>query len=150
MGKTGFWYISAAIELKLLVFVWIIEIKKIKKNPAGESMFFNRPGVAGAVLQTPFWLIHSLTNSSFSSKYSRHLHSQTVWARDLEFWENVHLPWCVTCHISHVTGHMLCFTCCVSHIACHIKIKKIKLKKKRKKVVELVSGGSVINGAYLV
>ena len=43
-------------------------------------------------------------------------------------------------------------TCQVSGVTCHMstkKIKKIKIKK-IDKVVELVGGGSVINGAYPV
>ena len=46
---------------------------------------------------------------------------------------------CVTCHVSHVTCH-------VSHVTCHMS----HVKKKFDKVVELVGGGSVINGAYPV
>ena len=49
------------------------------------ALIFNRPGVAVAVLQAPLSLIHSLTKSSFSSKYSEHLHSQAVRARKLTF-----------------------------------------------------------------
>ena len=71
-----------------------------------KSLLLKRPGVAGTVLQTFLWLIDWLTNSSFSSKSSRHLHSKTVWARDLKCWENVHLPPHVTCHVSHVMCHM--------------------------------------------
>ena len=37
----------------------------------------------------------------------KQLHSQTVWARDLKFWENVHLSPCATCHMSHVLCHNL-------------------------------------------
>ena len=56
---------------------------------------------------------NSLTDWSFSSKYSRHLQFQTVWARDKKLLENVHLSPCVTCHVSHITCHM-------SHVTCHI------------------------------
>ena len=73
----------------------------------------NRLGVARAVLQTPLLLIHSLSDSSFSSKSSRHLHFQTIWARDPQFWENVHLSPSVTFHLS-------CVTCHESHVTCHI------------------------------
>ena len=50
-----------------------------------ENNVFNRPGVAGAVLQIPPSLIDSVSNSSFPSKYSKHHNSQTVRARDLKF-----------------------------------------------------------------
>ena len=51
---------------------------------------------------------------------SEHIHSQTIRARDLKFWEKVHLP-------PPVMRHMSCVTC--------------------HKVVKLVGGGFVINGA---
>ena len=44
---------------------------------------------AGAVLQTPPSLIDSVSQSAFSSKYSKHHNSQTVKARDLKLWHNV-------------------------------------------------------------
>ena len=66
---------------------------------------FNRPGVAGAVLQTP----SSLSDWSFSSQSWKPHYSLAVRARELKFWENVHSPptftfhvSCVTCHVSHV------------------------------------------------
>ena len=73
-----------------------------------KNLVFNRPNVAGAVLHTPLSLINSLTDSSFSSKSSRHLHLLTVWARDLKLWDNIYLPTCVTCpcHVSLVTCYV--------------------------------------------
>ena len=44
-------------------------------------MMINRPGVAGAALQTA----SSLAESAFSSRYSQHHKSQTVRARQLKF-----------------------------------------------------------------
>ena len=71
---------------------------------------FNRPGVAGAVLQTPLSLIHSIihkvTRPFPSNLQNTFLHSQTVWARYLKLWENVQFPTCVSCHMSRVTYHM--------------------------------------------
>ena len=106
---------------------------------------FNRPSVAVAVLQTPFLLINWLSESAFSSKFPANLHSQAVRARELKFWDNIHLPQhiichmsCVTCQMSFVTCHMSCVTCIVSHVLFF------------NKVVKLVGGGSVINGAYPV
>ena len=114
--------------------------KKLMKN-----IIVNRPSVAGAVLKSYPSLtdsfIHSFIEWSFSSESSRHCLSQTWRAGELKFWEIVHPPPCVTCHVSHVmchmscvTCHMWCVTCNVSHVACHM--------------MELVGGGSVINGAY--
>ena len=63
---------------------------------------FNRPGVAGAVLQTPLLLISSLDNlvtlceNIFKTPY----YSQTVGARELTFLKSVHTPPHVTCHMT--------------------------------------------------
>ena len=46
---------------------------------------FNRPGVAGAVLQTPPWLIHSFIDWCFSSRSSQHHYTHSVRARKLKF-----------------------------------------------------------------
>ena len=65
----------------------------------------------------------------------------------------------VTCHMSHVTCHLSHVTCHLSHVTCHMSKyiyiyffflnydKKYPLKK-LDKVVELVCGGYIINGAY--
>ena len=52
-----------------------------------------------------------LSESAFSSKSSEHLHSQTLRARELTFWEKFHLNPPVTCYVSHVMCHMSCVTC---------------------------------------
>ena len=64
-------------------------------------------------------------------------------ARELKFWENVHPPPCVPCHVSHVTCHMSGITCYMSCVMCpmsHFFFTKF----------ELIGGGSVINRAYPV
>ena len=94
----------------LLVDIWILVHYSTPLSVY--SNLFNRPGVAGAVLQTPPLLINSLIMSSFCSESSRHCLSQTVKARELNFWGNVDLPPCVICHVSHVRYHM-------SHVACN-------------------------------
>ena len=75
------------------------------------------------------------------------LHSQTVRARELKFGEKVHLSIPVMCQVSHVTCHMSRVTCCVSPITCHMSSVRFFFLDK---VVKLVRGGSVINGAYPV
>ena len=60
-------------------------------------------------------------------------------ARELKFWENVHPPKRVTCHMSRVTCQMSHFF----YIYMYIYIYIFFLYK----VVELIGGGSVINGA---
>ena len=81
---------------------------------------FKRPGVAGAVLQTPLSLTDKLNNwlsqRSFSSRYSQYHKSQTVRARQLKFWENVLTTPCVMCHMSRVMCHVSRVTCHLSHV----------------------------------
>ena len=69
-----------------------------------KTNIFNRPGVAGAVLQTSSSLIKSVTKAAFSSESSQHHKSQTVRARKLKFWENVHPDYVshVRCQVSGV------------------------------------------------
>ena len=82
---------------------------------------FNRPSVAGDVLQTPWsFIIRSVTVSPLSSKSSKYYNFQTVRARELKCWEKIYHPLCVTCHMSHVMGHTSCVTCHVSHVTCHM------------------------------
>ena len=57
-----------------------------------------------------------------------------------------HVSWhisCVMCQISRVRCHMSCVTCHMSCVTCHLFFFPDK-------VVKLISGGSVINGAYHV
>ena len=81
-----------------------------------------RPGVAGAVLQTPpslvNWVIlfgnifHTL---SFLNR-KRYISDILIEGSSLTM---CHMS-CVTCHVSHVLCHMSCITCHVSHVMCHI------------------------------
>ena len=83
----------------------------------------NRPGVAGAVLQSPpsqiNWLIHSFTDPlvKISFKLSQ---SWTGRAREVTFWENVHATLCAMCHVSCVICHMSHVTYHLSHVTCHL------------------------------
>ena len=51
----------------------------------------------------------------------------------------------VTCHVSHVMCHVSRVTCHVSHVTCNFFSFFFS-----DKVVKLIGGGSVINGAYPV
>ena len=81
-------------------------------------MFFNRPGVARAVLQTPLSFIQSATDP-----FPPHLQN-IISPKPLEqgtsnfdtMFTNPDVSW-VRCHVSHVT-------CDVSHVKCKKKIKK--------------------------
>ena len=70
------------------------------------AVVFNRPGVAGAGLQTPPLLIHSFVHQLIkwpvSSGSSKHQYTQTVRAKELKLLENVHPPPCVTSQVSGV------------------------------------------------
>ena len=96
---------------------------------------FNRPGVAGVVLQTPLSLIHWLSEWAFSSKPSNHHYTQTIRARKLKLWDNVHLPPCVICHVSNVLCHVSGVRCHMSGVTCQVSNVK---KKNLDKVVKLV------------
>ena len=72
-------------------------------------------------------MIHWLSHSSFVDISSIPLQFQTIWARDLKFWENVHLPPCVKCHISRFKCHMSHNKRRVSHVNLNFRIKKKKL-----------------------
>ena len=88
--------------------------KCIVQLPTTISPIINRHGVVGAVLQTPLSFINYV-GQSVSDPFSQNIQNtlQTVRARDLKFWDNVHQPICVTCHMSYVRCH-------VPHITCHI------------------------------
>ena len=64
--------------------------------------------------------INSVSEWSFSSRSSKNHNSQTVRARQLTFWDIVHHPLCVTCHMSCFTCHLSGVTCHVSHVICHM------------------------------
>ena len=92
----------------------------ISIKPPSDTLYlwylvFNRPAVAGAVVQKPLSLINWLSKSSFSSKSSRHLHSKPD---DLGIWN---LRECSTpsmCHKSHVPWHM-------SYVTCHVTPSRV-------------------------
>ena len=77
----------------------------------GPSRLGNRPGVAGAVLQTPSLLSVGHPFVQISSK-------QTGRARELIFWEKVHLP-PATCHVACGMCHMSCVTCHIINLRKH-------------------------------
>ena len=84
-----------------------------------------------------YCLILSISESSIVKISSIHLHSQTVRARELISLEKLLLQ-PATCHVPHVECHMSRVTCNVSFILFSLFSDK---------VVKLVGGGSVINGA---
>ena len=96
----------------------------------------NRCVVARAVLQSLSLLISWFSEWVFSAKPSKHHYTQIVRARELKFWENVHPP-SVTCQVSGVRCQVSCVMC--FFLPCFFD-----------KVMELVGGVSVINGAYTV
>ena len=75
---------------------------------------FNRPGVAGAVLQTYSYLINNWVFCVFCGKSSKHLHSQVNRARNLKFGQNFKFSPLVTYHMSCVMRHL-------SYVTCHKK-----------------------------
>ena len=103
---------------------------------------FNRPRVAGAVLQSPPSLINSLSDPLVQNL------QDTVNTKLLELgswnFEKMFTPHHVShvrCQVSSVRCHMSRFRCHMSGVTCHFLSDK---------VVGLVGGGSVINGAWPV
>ena len=82
----------------------------------------NRPGVAGVVLQHPgHWFINWLIKWSFSSISSGQHYFQTVKAKDMKFWDNVHsCVSCVTCPWSRFRCHVSCVTWGGTHWWSHL------------------------------
>ena len=96
---------------------------------------FNRPGVAGAVLQTASSLIHSV-GQPFPPNLQNIINHKP---EELGSWnfERMFTPH----NMSHVT-------CCMSRVTCHMSYVIIIIFFY--KVVKFMGGGSVINGAYPV
>ena len=110
--------------------------------------FFNRPGVAGAVLQTPSWLTDLITLFLQIFKTPSLPNHNSLGAdilRGCSPSTTCHPPTCVTCHVSYVTCHMSLVTCQMSIDNIIIIIIFFFLKS-----MELVVPGSVFNGAYPV
>ena len=81
-------------------------------DPVWQGLFYNH---------IHDWFIHSLSHwVILFSQSSRNHKSQTVRARDLPFWEFVHPPPCVTCHMSHVKCHVSGVRCQVSPVMCQM------------------------------
>ena len=100
------------------------------------KLLINRPSVAGA---------DRLVKIS-----SKHSQSQTGRARKLTFWENVHPTLYVMCHVSCVTCQVSPVTSQPSRVKVYFFLTIYLSFIKIYKVVELVSGVYVINGAYPV
>ena len=124
----GFLFCFFVIWLRFLESKYCTWNVYIKKNEMCDKCMDNTNKFYQFNISTTF-VISSLTNIfltniniNFSSKSLGHLHSLTVWNRDLTFWENVHLPPCVTCHVSYVTCPMSHVKGHMSHVTCHISL----------------------------
>ena len=116
---------------KFYLFSWNCEISYIWQTRCCWGLFYKH---------LHHWFIDSLIHQ-LSNPFVQNL-QDTVRAGELKFWENVHPPQSVTCH-------MLRVMCQLSRVRCHMS-HIIILFFYLDKVVELVGGGSVINGAYPV
>ena len=85
--------------------------------------------------------IHWVTESSFFSKTSKYHKSQTVRARDMNFWDNVHHPLFVMCHMSCVAYHFflqsgwtsswrVCYRWGLPRLVCSLTVSKSPLISK--------------------
>ena len=86
---------------------------------------FNRPGVAGAVLQSASWFIHSVSQS-VSQPFPPNLQNiinrkpEELGSWNFERMFTPHNMSHVTCRMSRVTCHMWHVTCHMSHVTCCI------------------------------
>ena len=83
-----------------------VDFMRLRVAPSG---VFNRPGVAMTVLQAPLWLPNLLTHP-FPSNFQKIITPDQLM---MKFWEKVHLPQHITCHVSHVSCH-------ASDVRCHV------------------------------
>ena len=68
-----------------------------------------------------FHVSHVIFHVSHVTSHVRWHHDyKTVIARILQFWESVHHPLCVTCHMTHIMCHMSPVTHHMVHVTCHI------------------------------
>ena len=73
---------------------------------------------AGAVLQSPPSLIHSLTDPLVYNLRTLSIPNRKSWQADIL--RECSLPPCVTCHMSYVMCHMSHIICHNSHVTCHM------------------------------
>ena len=115
-------------------FPWVLEHNMAVYSTHSSWQYFcmniiNRPGVAGAVLQSPLWLIKWLSDwVILKFKYI----ASTVNLKPEELGSS---------NFGECSSHTMCH---VSPFTCHF----FSSLKKLDKVVELVGGASVINKAY--
>ena len=98
-------------------FSFLLHIETVLKQNKQYIYFFNRPGVAGAILQTPLIFFDLLTDSlilceNIFNKHSlpNRKSSGTDILRERSPPLTCHVS-CVTCHMSHVTCHVSCGQC---------------------------------------
>ena len=109
----------------------------------------NRPSVAGDILQTFIndikWFIDLVILFLQTIKTSLHPNRKSQGAEISKECSSptIFCMSCVRCHLSCVRCPVSCFMCQVSGVMCHIFFFFFASP-----VVELVSGASVINGAY--
>ena len=117
---------------------WAIKDNWLKENKSQPKIFYLKKGliIPQTKLKAHIWKY----KSSFVTISLRHLHSQTVSARELKFLEKVDLPPPVTCHMSHVTCHMSCVICHMSLVTCLVSCVTFFLSFSFYRVVNLVGG----------
>ena len=143
------WLNSLATCISEPVFCW--KICKYARYPiilfVIYNCIFNRPGVAGAVLQSASSLIQSPRGHFLPNLQNIINHKPEELGRwNFERMFTPHYMSHVTCRISRVTCHVSHATCNMSHVLWHFFSSLLFWKK----VVKLFCEGSVINGAYPV
>ena len=127
-NKTGFdvnmaWFVPNVTR-------FVLNDRILKLNSSSLALIVNRLGVAGAVLQTASWLIHSFIQS-LSDPFPPYL-KKIVNSKPLKLGSWNCETMFTTPYVSHDTFHMSCVTYHVSPVTCHIsqiRCKKSNLKK---------------------
>ena len=90
------------------------------------GFIFNRPGVAGAVLQTASWFVKSVSHCTLWKYLPPDIHNIiNPKPLELDSWNfermfTLYHVSCVTWHVSPVTCHVSHVTCHVSPVTCHM------------------------------
>ena len=92
----GHWKLNVVMKLVIFFVYFYYHADKSKTQFLTDSVF------EGLFYKL---LCSLLFQQFFSSQSSKHCFSQTVRAKELTFWDNVHPPPCVTCHMSCVKCH---------------------------------------------
>ena len=112
---------------------------EVEFNWGGSGNKVHHPRVSRVTCHISHVMCHLSPVTYYVSHITWHQYSQTVRARDLTFWDNVHHPMRVICHIS-------CVNWLMSHLTSHIGLvpkKNMYIFSCADKFLDLIGEGSV-------